>query len=78
MKSKIPKELKSLLLKRKNAGEKLLILDSQVETMLEKLNLIGIEYTTLLNDYGCMLSTEPQNYYEITVDYIEKQLNKKE
>lgn len=77
MKSKIPKELLTLLIKRRDIAEKLLHIDSEVEKMLEEINLIDTqEYATLQNDYGCCIYTEPQAYYEKTIIYIKNQLKK--
>ena len=77
MKSKIPKELLKLLKKRADVAEQLNSLDSNVGKILEDLNMVEIpEYITLQNEFGCMMTTEPLNYYCMVVDFIEKHLNK--
>lgn len=77
MGNKIPKELRSLLIKRRNAGEKLLSLEAQVNQKLEEFNLTNTpEFETFQNECGCMVFAEPTNYYENSVKYVESQLNK--
>lgn len=74
-KSKIPKELLGLLNRRKNVAEELMVIDAQVEKLLTDLGVAEtLEYYKFQNDYGCMLYTEPSNYYKMTIDILMKQL----
>lgn len=62
--------------RRKKAAIKLLELDAEVEEMLVKLGVTDTdEYINFQNDFGCMLTTEPLNYHEESVNIIEKTLN---
>lgn len=74
-KSKIPEELKRLLIKRKEAGEKLLSLEAQVNQKLEELDLTNIqEFADFQDECGCMVFTEPINYYGNTIKFLERHL----
>jgi len=75
MTSKISKQLLKLLKKRKDVAKKLNSLDADVEKIFIELNIANTpEYATLQNDYGCMLTTEPETYYNVVVDFLEKQI----
>jgi len=77
MKNKIPKELLKLLKQRENTGGKMLVLNGKIEKILTDLNIANtLEYAELQNDYDCMQYTEPSGYYNMTVNFLEKQLNK--
>lgn len=74
--NKIPKKLLSLLNRRKNTADKLMVLDAEVENFLTTLGVAEtLEYYKFQNDYGCMLYTEPSNYLKMTIDILEKNLN---
>jgi len=75
MTTKIPKQLLKLLKQRQNVAEKLNSLDADVNRILEELKITEIfEYTILQNDYGCMITTEPKAYYDMVVNFLEKNL----
>ena len=74
-KSKIPKELLRLLEQRKNAAEKAMCLDAEVEKILTDLNIVQLpEYVEFQTHYGCQLYTEPYVYYRDTIKILEKYL----
>jgi len=75
MTTKIPKQLLKLLKQRQNVAEKLNSLDADVNRILEELKITDIfEYTILQNDYGCMITIEPKAYYDMVVNFLEKNL----
>ena len=73
--SKIPKQLLKFLKQRKDTAHKLNSLDADVDKILEKLEITNtIEYVKLQNDYGCMLTAEPEAYYSMVIDLLEEKL----
>jgi hypothetical protein len=66
---KLSKEIVSLIEKRRKYGNLANEYDGKVQQWCEK---HGIDDTDLLTSYGCMLTTEPDNYAELTKELIEK------
>lgn len=62
--------------RREKTAWKLMTLDAEVQELLDDLGVGDTdEYIKYQNDYGCMLTTEPSNYYDGVIEVIEKFLN---
>jgi len=61
------REILNLIEKRMKYGELANSYDCKVQ---EWCNTHGVDITDILNDYGCMLTTEPSNYASMTIDKI--------
>lgn len=61
------KEILNLLEKRKEYGELANIYDGKV---LQWCNENNIDINDIQNDFGCMLTTEPNTYLNITLERI--------
>jgi hypothetical protein len=62
------KEILSLIQKRKKYGHLANYYDAKVQNWCQE---HGVDCTALNSDYGCMLTTEPQNYADKTIKVIE-------
>ena len=63
------KEILELIEKRKKYGE----LANSYDCMVQKwCSNHGVDISDILNDYGCMLTTEPDNYASMTLKRIEE------
>lgn len=65
---KVTKKMQRLIRMRKEYAEKLLHCENVILQYLEKNN---IEHTELINNYGCLIITEPNVYAEKTLKLIE-------
>lgn len=65
----ITKKIQNIIKLRAEYAKKLLQYDCEVIKFCEKNN---IQISELMNDYGCMLVTEPDIYAQKTIEIIEK------
>lgn len=65
----ITKKMQNIIKLRAEYAKKLLQYDCEVIKFCEKNN---IQISELMNDYGCMLVTEPDIYAQKTIEIIEK------
>lgn len=63
------KEILNLLEKRRKYGE---LANSYDARVLEWYNKHNVDIVNILNDYGCMLTTEPSVYQRLTLERIEE------
>lgn len=66
---KTPKKIQNIIKLRAEYAKKLLHYDCEVITFCEKNN---VDISELMNNYGCMLLTEPDIYAQKTIETIEK------
>ena len=66
---KISKKMKDIIRLRAEYAKKLLQYDCEVVKFCEKND---IDISKLINDYGCMLVTEPEVFAQKTIEIIEK------
>lgn len=66
---KLSKKMRNIIRLRKECAKRLLQYESKVLKFCEKYN---IDINELMNNYGCMLITEPEYYAQKTIEIIEK------
>jgi hypothetical protein len=66
---KLTKEIVDLIEKRRKYGTLANHYDSKVQKWCE---MHGVDCTAMIIDYGCMLTSEPDNYAVLTLKLIEE------
>lgn len=67
----VPVKILKELEKRQRLAEQLNTSDSAINDFMKN---NGLDDSTFTNEYGCMLTTEPSNYRQMTLEFLQNHL----